>query len=49
MSWKDAVPHINWGTVALFGVGISLGTALLKSGAAIWLANHLLPSSAWKR
>lgn len=48
MSWKDAVPHINWGTVALFGVGISLGTALLKSGAAIWLTT-LLPSSAWKR
>ncbi len=42
MSWKDAVPHINWGTVALFGVGISLGTALLKSGAAIWLANHFV-------
>lgn len=20
MSWKDAVPHINWGTVALFGM-----------------------------
>lgn len=42
MSWKDAVPHINWGTVALFGVGIFLGTALLKSGAAIWLANHFV-------
>ena len=42
MTWKDAVPHINWGTVALFGVGISLGAALLKSGAAIWLANHFV-------
>ena len=42
MTWKDAVPHINWGTIALFGVGISLGSALLKSGAAIWLANHFV-------
>lgn len=42
MTWKEAVPHINWGTVALFGVGISLGSALLKSGAAIWLANHFV-------
>ena len=42
MEWKEAVPHINWGTVALFGVGISLGTALLKSGAAIWLANRFV-------
>ena len=42
MTWKQAVPHINWGTVLLFGVGISLGTALLKSGAAIWLAHHFV-------
>lgn len=42
MTWKQAVPHINWGTVALFGVGISLGTALLKSKAAIWLAHHFV-------
>ena len=48
MTWKEAVPHINWGTVALFGVGISLGSALLKSGAAIqsfrsslWDGNHV--------
>lgn len=42
MTWKEAVPHINWGTIALFGIGISLGSALLKSGAAIWLANHFV-------
>src|SRR5690606_18531763 len=27
-----------WGTVILFGVGISLGTALLQTKAAGWLA-----------
>ncbi len=42
MTWKDAVPYINWGTITLFGVGISLGSALLKSGAAIWLAHHFV-------
>lgn len=29
MTWQQAVPHINWGTIALFGVGISLGSAIL--------------------
>lgn len=42
MTWKDAASRINWGTIALFGVGISLGSAILKSGAATWLANHFI-------
>jgi anion transporter len=39
MTWKEAQPRIPWGTVILFGVGISLGTALLQTNAATWLAN----------
>ena len=39
LTWKDAQPRIPWGTVVLFGVGISLGTALLQTNAATWLAN----------
>ena len=39
MRWKEAQPKIPWGTVILFGVGISLGTALLQTQAATWLAN----------
>jgi anion transporter len=39
LTWKDAQPRIPWGTVILFGVGISLGTALLQTNAATWLAN----------
>ena len=39
MTWKEAQPRIPWGTVVLFGVGISLGTALLQTKAATWLAN----------
>lgn len=42
MTWQQAVPHINWGTIALFGVGISLGSAILKSGAAVWLAENFV-------
>ena len=38
MTWKDAQPKIPWGTVLLFGVGISLGTALLTTKGAAWLA-----------
>jgi solute carrier family 13 (sodium-dependent dicarboxylate transporter), member 2/3/5 len=39
MTWKEAQPKIPWGTVILFGVGISLGTALLQTHAATWLAD----------
>jgi anion transporter len=39
MSWKEAQPKIPWGTVILFGVGISLGTALLQTKGAVWLAD----------
>ena len=39
MTWKEAQPKIPWGTVVLFGIGISLGTALLQTHAASWLAD----------
>ena len=39
LTWKEAQPKIPWGTVVLFGVGISLGTALLQTNVATWLAN----------
>jgi solute carrier family 13 (sodium-dependent dicarboxylate transporter), member 2/3/5 len=39
MSWKQAQPQIPWGTIVLFGIGISLGTALLQTKGAIWLAD----------
>ncbi|WP_371367413.1 Inner membrane protein YbhI [Sporomusa rhizae] len=42
MSWKDAQPKINWGTIVLFGVGISLGSALLSTKAAAWLAKIIV-------
>jgi solute carrier family 13 (sodium-dependent dicarboxylate transporter), member 2/3/5 len=39
MTWNEAQPRFPWGTIVLFGVGISLGTALLQTEAATWLAN----------
>ena len=42
MSWKDAQPRIGWGTLVLFGVGISLGSALLATKAAAWLAKIIV-------
>lgn len=42
MNWKDAQPRINWGTIILFGVGISLGSALLSTKAAAWLAKIIV-------
>ncbi len=42
MNWKQAQSRIPWGTVVLFGVGISLGTALLQTKAAAWLANVIV-------
>lgn len=42
MTWKQANDRIPWGTILLFGVGISLGTALLQTQAAQWLANIIV-------
>jgi len=42
MDWKRANALIPWGTVVLFGVGISLGTALLQTQAAQWLAGLIV-------
>jgi len=48
MSWKEAQPRIPWGTIVLFGVGISLGTALLQTTAATWLANIVVDAFGLK-
>ncbi len=39
MTWKEAQSKISWGTLVLFGVGISLGSALLSTKAADWIAH----------
>lgn len=42
MDWKESQRAFPWGTVLLFAVGISVGTALLKTHAADWLANLIV-------
>jgi len=44
MDWKQAQARVPWGTIVLFGVGISLGTALLQTKAAGWLAGIIVQS-----
>lgn len=42
MTWKEAQARIPWGTLVLFGVGISLGSVLLSTKAAPWLAKVIV-------
>ncbi len=42
MDWKESQRGFPWGTVVLFAVGISVGTALLRTNAAAWLANLIV-------
>ncbi len=42
MTWKDAQNKVGWGTLMLFGVGISLGTAMVNTKAAGWLATEIV-------
>ena len=42
MTWKEAQERIAWGTLILFGVGISLGSALLSTQAAAWMAKFIV-------
>jgi sodium-dependent dicarboxylate transporter 2/3/5 len=42
MDWKEAQSRIGWGTLVLFGVGISLGSAILSTKAAAWIAGCIV-------
>jgi solute carrier family 13 (sodium-dependent dicarboxylate transporter), member 2/3/5 len=42
IEWKQVQSRIPWGILIQLGVGVSLGTALLKTGAAGWLATFVV-------
>jgi anion transporter len=42
INWRQVQSHIPWGILIQLGVGVSLGTALLKTGAAGWLATYVV-------
>ncbi len=41
-AWPELSNRVSWGTLMLFGAVLSLGQALLRSGAAAWLAKATL-------
>ncbi|MCS5517139.1 anion permease [Pseudomonas qingdaonensis] len=45
MTWKDVQARIPWGTVIVFGVGISLGTTLLTTQAGQWLGGQVVANT----
>ena len=42
IDWKQVQSRIPWGILIQLGVGVGLGTALLKTGAAGWLASFVV-------
>jgi len=42
MSWKQAQAAVPWGTLILFAVGIALGTVLVQTRGAGWMANEIV-------
>jgi len=42
INWKDAQQNIDWGLIIFFGGALSLGAALLNTGAAAWLVQDLI-------
>lgn len=49
LTWKQAQPAIPWGTIVLFGIGISLGSALLSTKGAPWLADLVVAQFGLKQ
>jgi sodium-dependent dicarboxylate transporter 2/3/5 len=45
MTWHD-ITGLPWGVLILFGGGLSLASAVAKSGLALWLGESLLPISS---
>jgi anion transporter len=49
MSWKQAQSAVPWGTLLLFGVGVALGTVLVQTQGARWLAGEIVQVFALDR
>jgi di/tricarboxylate transporter len=42
LKWPQVQARVPWGILVQLGVGVGLGTALLKTGAAAWLASYVV-------
>ena len=46
LRWEYAQRHMIWGLFYLFAGGAALGSILVETGAATWLAGHLAPAAS---
>ena len=46
LEWKDVEDYVNWGVILMYGGAIALGSALVSTGAAQWIADQFLTKSA---
>lgn len=46
LNWQQVQSRVPWGILIQLGVGVGLGTALLKTGAAGWLAHFVVDEFA---
>jgi len=42
LNWEDAQKNVDWGLIVFFGGALSLGFALLHTGAAEWIINNII-------
>ena len=40
--WQSIEENVNWGIIVMYGGAVALGTALVQSGAAHWLAVQIV-------
>lgn len=45
LSWKEAVKGIDWGTLILFGGGLSLGAMMYTTGLSKWIGDAIVKST----
>lgn len=43
VTWEDVEKHVSWSVVLMYGGAIAIGKSLSDSGAAVWLAQTLIP------
>ncbi|MDR7868483.1 MAG: DASS family sodium-coupled anion symporter [Sporomusaceae bacterium] len=45
LQWKDAVKGIDWGTLILFGGGLSLGAMMYTTGMSKWIGDAIVKTT----
>jgi anion transporter len=43
VAWSDIEKHVSWSVILMYGGAIAIGKSLSDSGAAVWLAQTLIP------